>query len=76
MTLDNVDLQEITTLATELSMEYSPKILGAIAVWIIGSWIIKVIKNVLRKTLNKGDYDESLKKFIEFTIISGFEVAF
>ena len=41
-----------------LIVEFAPKIIAAILIWIIGSWIIKVMLKVLRKTLNKGDYDE------------------
>jgi len=70
MTLDNVDLQEITTLATELSMEYSPKILGAIAVWIIGSWIINAISNAVIKVMNKSGADPTLKPFLKSLISS------
>lgn len=45
-------------------IEYGPKIIGAILIWIIGSWVIKLLLKGLRKMLNKGDYDESLKKFL------------
>ena len=45
-------------------IEYGPKIIGAILIWIIGSWVIKLLLKGLRKMLTKGDYDESLKKFL------------
>ena len=45
-------------------VEYGPKIIGAILIWIIGSWVIKLLLKGLRKALNQGDYDESLKKFL------------
>tara|TARA_R110000868_G_scaffold175564_1_gene412653 strand:+ start:10022 stop:10831 length:810 start_codon:yes stop_codon:yes gene_type:complete len=44
--------------------DYGPKILGAIAIYIIGSWIIKKLVNSVRKVLNKGSYDESLQRFL------------
>jgi len=47
-----------------LIVDFGPKIIAAILIWIIGSWVIKIIKNILRKALNKGSYDESLKKFL------------
>ncbi|WP_299115832.1 mechanosensitive ion channel domain-containing protein [uncultured Winogradskyella sp.] len=47
-----------------LIVEFGPKVLGAILIWIIGSWIIKLMLKGLKKALNKGDYDESLKKFL------------
>jgi len=45
-------------------IEFGPKIIGAILIWIIGSWVIKMMLKGLKKVLNKGDYDESLKKFL------------
>ena len=45
-------------------IEFGPKIIGAILIWVIGSWVIKMMLKGLKKVLNKGDYDESLKKFL------------
>ena len=45
-------------------IEFGPKIIGAILIWVIGSWAIKMMLKGLKKVLNKGDYDESLKKFL------------
>ena len=47
----------------ELIVEFGPKLIGAILIWIIGSWVIKMILKGLRKAMNKAQYDESLKKF-------------
>jgi len=44
--------------------EYGPKIIGAILIYIIGSWVIKKLVGVLRKVMMKKDYDESLQKFL------------
>ncbi len=44
--------------------EYGPKIVGAIVIYIIGSWIIKKLMGVLRKVMNAKNYDESLQKFL------------
>ena len=48
----------------ELIVDFGPKLLSAIAIWIIGSFIIKSLIKVLRKTMNKSNYDESLTKFL------------
>lgn len=48
----------------ELIVDFGPKLLSAIAIWIIGSFIIKSLIRVLRKTMNKSSYDESLTKFL------------
>ncbi|MEM8999304.1 MAG: mechanosensitive ion channel domain-containing protein [Bacteroidota bacterium] len=44
--------------------EYGPKVLGAILIFIIGSWIVKKIVVTLQKVMSKSKYDESLQKFL------------
>ncbi len=44
--------------------EYGPKVLGAIVIYIIGSWVVKKIVNALRKVMAKSKYDESLQRFL------------
>ena len=60
MNLENID----TGKWLELALDYGLKILGAIVIWIIGSWIIKNLLKGFRKVMAKGDYDESLQKFL------------
>ncbi|MEH6747117.1 MAG: mechanosensitive ion channel domain-containing protein [Maribacter arcticus] len=45
-------------------MVFGPKIIGAILIYIIGSWVIKKFVGVARKGMTKQEYDESLKKFL------------
>jgi len=45
-------------------VEFGPKVLGAILIYIIGSWIIKKLIGVLRKVMAKGSYDASLQRFL------------
>jgi len=59
-----MDTQKWIDEGYNLIVEFGPKLLAAIAIWIIGSWIIKIMLKGLKKVLNKGDYDESLKKFL------------
>ncbi|WP_400075000.1 mechanosensitive ion channel family protein [Winogradskyella sp. R77965] len=59
-----MDTQKWIDEGYNLIVEFGPKLLAAIAIWIIGSWIIKLMLKGLKKVLNKGDYDESLKKFL------------
>lgn len=47
-----------------LIMDFGPKVLGAILIWIIGSWVIKKLLKGTRKVMTKGNYDESLQKFL------------
>jgi small conductance mechanosensitive channel len=60
MNLENIDTEKWL----ELALEYGLKILGAIVIWIIGSWVIKMLLKGFTKVMNTGDYDESLKKFL------------
>ncbi|MCP4976693.1 MAG: mechanosensitive ion channel [Maribacter sp.] len=48
----------------ELAKEFGPKLLAAILIYIIGSWIIKKIVGAARKRMAKSKYDESLQKFL------------
>ena len=53
---------------TDLIITYGPKLIGAIAVWIIGSWIIKMITRGFSNLLQKRNIDESLKPFLRSLI--------
>ncbi|WP_407557811.1 mechanosensitive ion channel family protein [Winogradskyella sp. 4-2091] len=59
-----MDTQKWIDEGIKFVIEYGPKVIGAIAIWIIGSWVIKILLKGVKKALNKGDYDESLKKFL------------
>ncbi|SFR31201.1 small conductance mechanosensitive channel [Robiginitalea myxolifaciens] len=48
----------------EFVIDYGPKLIGAILVFIVGSWVIKKIMGALRKVMNKSNYDESLQRFL------------
>ncbi len=60
MDLENIDTEKWL----ELALNYGLKILGAIVIWIVGSWIIKTLLKGFRKIMSKGDYDVSLQKFL------------
>ncbi len=59
-----MDAQQWIDKGYELIIDFGPKLLAAIAIWILGSWIIKAIMKVLSKAMDRRDYDESLKKFL------------
>jgi len=44
--------------------EFGPKIIGAILIWIIGSWLIKKVLKQTNKLMDKKGYDKSLQKFL------------
>jgi len=59
-----MDLDKILETLIEFASVYGIKIIGAIVIWIIGSWVIKKIMKGIKKVMSKRDYDESLQKFL------------
>lgn len=47
-----------------LIMEYGPKLVGAILVWIIGAWVVSLLTSSFGKVLDKRNIDPSLKPFL------------
>ena len=60
-----MNTDQILSLINELVLSYGPRLLGAIAVWIIGSWVIKALANAFNRTMEKNQTDESLKPFLK-----------
>lgn len=58
------DAEKWIDIGIDLVAGYGPKILGAILIYIVGSWIIKKLIGLLKKVMAKGSYDESLQKFL------------
>ena len=59
-----MDTEKILDKITSLALEYGPKLVGAILVLIIGSWIIKILMKSLTKILDRQKIDDSLKPFL------------
>ncbi|WP_026754618.1 mechanosensitive ion channel family protein [Sediminibacter sp. Hel_I_10] len=59
-----MELQKWIDKAYEIIVDFGPKILAAIAIWIVGSWIIKSVMKGIRITMEKRDLDLSLRKFL------------
>lgn len=59
-----MDFQKTLDKLIEIGSEYGLKVIGAIAIWIIGSWIIKKLMRGVSSLMEKRNYDESLKKFL------------
>ncbi len=57
-------MSETTTWLTDLAMQYGLKLLGAIAVLIIGLWIIGFVSKRIKKLMAKGETDASLSTFL------------
>ena len=59
-----MDLENILDKLIDFASVYGIKVIGAIVIWIIGSWVIKKIMKGIKKVMSKRDYDESLQKFL------------
>jgi len=68
--MENIEVEKLITLASE----YGLKVIGAILIWIIGSWVIKRIKKLLIKVMDKADYDESLEIFISNLVVGALKI--
>lgn len=60
MELEKIDIEKWL----DLALDYGLKILGAILIWIIGSWIISKLLKGIKRIMSKGNYDESLQGFL------------
>ncbi len=56
--------QEWLNYGIELAKEFGPRLITAILIYIVGSWIIKRIIGATKKVMSKGSYDESLQRFL------------
>ena len=59
-----MDIEKWIDKGIEFVTDFGPKVIGAIIIWIIGSWIIKKITGAISKLMTAKNYDESLKKFL------------
>ena len=59
-----METQEIIDQLTEIIVTYGSELVGAIVVWIIGSWIINILRSAFDKLLARGKTDASLKPFL------------
>ncbi|WP_296315703.1 mechanosensitive ion channel family protein [Winogradskyella sp. UBA3174] len=59
-----MDAQKWIDAGYNLIIEFGPKLIVAILIWIIGNWVIKMLLKGLRKVMAKADYGESLEKFL------------
>ena len=58
----------------DLLIQYGLKIIGAVLIYIIGSWLIKKLTRGLNKVLHARNYDPSLQSFLSSMISIGLNV--
>ncbi len=72
--MENIDVQKWLDKLIEYCSDYGLKIIGAIVIWVIGSWAIKKIKKLLVKAMDKLEYEEGLEIFITKLIVGVLKV--
>ena len=55
--------EQIIAYAENFALTYGPKLIGAVVVWVVGSWVIKLLVDQFRKSMVKRGTDETLQPF-------------
>ena len=59
-----MDIEKLIDKGVDFISTYGIQVIGAIIIWIIGSWIIKKLLKVTGSVMTKSGYDASLQKFL------------
>lgn len=59
-----VDVNTLSTKAWELILGYAPKFILAVLVLVIGFWVIKGVRNMLRRVFERRKVDPTLRPFL------------
>ena len=59
-----MEVQELIAKGYELGTDFGVKIFAALAVFIIGRWVVKYLRNLTRRVMQKRDVDPTLTKFV------------
>ena len=59
-----MEIEQLLAKVYELLTVFGVKIVGAIAVFIIGRWVAKFFASLIRKLMNKRDVDSTITKFV------------
>ena len=60
----NTDVNKYMDLAIQYGAEYGIRIIGAIAIFVIGKWVAKKLSGLIKKLMERGDIDPTLSAFI------------
>ncbi|WP_373033007.1 mechanosensitive ion channel family protein [Sulfurovum sp.] len=60
----NEDVNKYVDMAIQYGAEYGVRIIGAIAIFIIGKWVAKKLSGLIKKVMERGEIDPTLSAFI------------
>ncbi len=59
------DASSMLSKYTDMAMDYAPKVIGAIAVLLIGFWIVGMVTKMVGKAMNKSGLDKDVQPFLK-----------
>lgn len=59
-----MNIDQVIQKIWELLTIYGIKVIAAIAIFVIGRWIAKIVSNLVRRMMRKAKVDETLRKFV------------
>lgn len=74
MNIKPLNLEKHVEHIISILIEYTPRVIGATLVLIIGLWLIKRLSNLTTKSMEKRDLDVSLRTFVRSLISVGLKV--
>ncbi len=60
----NTDVNKYMDLAIQYGAEYGIRIIGAIAIFVIGKWVAKKLSGLIKKLMERGEVDPTLSAFV------------
>jgi len=64
MDVTQTELNRYVDMAIQYGVEYGIKVIGAIAIFVIGKWVAKKLSGLIKKLMDRGDLDTTLSAFI------------
>jgi small conductance mechanosensitive channel len=61
---NKMDVNQLLDKVWELITIYGLKVLAAIAIFVVGRWVAKIVSNVIRRMMQKSGVDETVLKFV------------
>ena len=64
----NIDIEKLTTSASEMLVAFGFKFLGAIAIWIIGRWLINTGLRLMSKSRMLDRVDDTARRYVQASL--------
>lgn len=68
MEVTNTDVNKYVDMAVQYGTEYGIKVIGAIAIFVIGKWVAKKLSGFIKKLMERSEIDTTLSAFIASVI--------